>query len=146
MSKSGPSLTHIALQVRDLDASAAFYRSYCGLTIVHERQDRGTRILWLAEPGRERDFIIVLMPGGQGRVPAEGDYSHLGFALASKAEVDAVAQRARSEGRLIWPPKQEPFPVGYYCGVADPDGTMVEFSYGQPLGPGVSEEEGRARR
>ncbi len=144
MSEPGPSLTHIALQVRDLDASVDFYRSYCGLEIVRERTDRGTRILWLAEPGREREFIIVLMPGGRGRVPAEGDYSHLGFALASRAEVDAVAARAKAEGRLVWPPKQEPFPVGYYCGVMDPDGTMVEFSYGQPLGPGATEEAGRA--
>lgn len=144
MSEPGPSLTHIALQVRDLDASVDFYRNYCGLMIVRERTDRGTRILWLAEPGREREFIIVLMPGGRGRVPAEGDYSHLGFALASRAEVDAVAARAKAEGRLVWPPKQEPFPVGYYCGVMDPDGTMVEFSYGQPLGPGATEEAGRA--
>ncbi|HXV23357.1 MAG TPA: VOC family protein [Alphaproteobacteria bacterium] len=145
MTGRGPSLTHIALQVRDLDRSAAFYETYCGLKIVHERNDRGTRILWLAEPGRERDFIIVLMPGGQGHVPAQGDYSHLGFALASKAEVDAMAQRAQAEGRLVWPPKQEPFPVGYYCGVVDPDGTMVEFSYGQPLGPGAREEAERTR-
>jgi len=24
--------------------------------------------------------------------------------------------------------------VGYYCGVLDPDGNRVEFSFGQPLG------------
>ena len=144
MSAFRPSLTHIALQVRDLDRTIAFYREYCGLEIVHARNDRGTRVLWLAEPGREREFIIVLMPGGRGRVQAEGDYSHLGIALGSRAEVDAIAQRAKSEGRLVWPPKQEPFPVGYYCGVMDPDGTMVEFSFGQPLGPGATDEEGRA--
>jgi catechol 2,3-dioxygenase-like lactoylglutathione lyase family enzyme len=137
MSGSRPSLTHIALQVRDLDAAIAFYRAYCGLEIVHDRTDRSTRVVWLAESGRERDFILVLMPGGHGRTPAEGDYSHLGFALGSRAEVDSIAERAKAEGRLLWPPKQEPFPVGYYCGVVDPDGTMVEFSYGQPLGPGA---------
>jgi hypothetical protein len=27
--------------------------------------------------------------------------------------------------------------VGYYCGLRDPDGNSVEFSYGQPLGPGA---------
>lgn len=141
---SGPSrqsLTHIALQVRDLSASIDFYRAYCGLEIVHDRTDRGTRVVWLAENGRERDLILVLIPGGHGRTPPSDDYSHLGFALASRAEVDSVAERARAEGRLLWPPKQEPFPVGYYCGVVDPDGTMVEFSYGQPLGPGVSGAE-----
>ena len=140
MSAFRPSLTHIALQVRDLDRTIAFYREYCGLEIVHDRTDRSTRIVWLAERGRERDFILVLMPGGRERKPAEDDYSHLGFALASRAAVDAIAQRAKAEGRLVWPPKDEPYPVGYYCGVMDPDGTMVEFSYGQPLGPGAGGE------
>lgn len=140
MSEPGPSLTHIALQVRDLEQSIAFYGDYCGLEMVHERNDRGTRIVWLAERGRERDFILVLMPGGRGHVPAADDYSHLGFALANRAAVDLIAQRAKAEGRLVWPPKQDPYPVGYYCGVMDPDGTMVEFSYGQPLGPGAAGE------
>ena len=145
MSEFRPSLTHIALQVRHLDATIAFYREYCGLEIVHDRTDRSTRIVWLAERGRARDFILVLMPGGTGRTPAVDDYSHLGFALASRAEVDAIAQRAKAEGRLVWPPKDEPYPVGYYCGVMDPDGTMVEFSYGQPLGPGATGAEGATR-
>ena len=139
MSKPHPSLTHIALQVRDLDAAIAFYRDYCGLDIVRDRTDRSTRVVWLAESGRERDLILVLIPGGHGRSQASDDYSHLGFALASRAEVDSIAERARAEGRLLWPPKEEPFPVGYYCGVEDPDGTMVEFSYGQPLGPGADD-------
>ncbi len=26
---------------------------------------------------------------------------------------------------------------GSYCGVGDPNGKIVEFSYGQPLGPGA---------
>ncbi|HEX6102541.1 MAG TPA: VOC family protein, partial [Alphaproteobacteria bacterium] len=112
------------------------------LSIVHDRTDRGTRVIWLAESDREHEFIIVLMPGGRGRQPAEGDYSHLGFALPSRAAVDAIAARAEAEGRLLGPPKQEPWPVGYYCGVVDPDGTMVEFSYGQPLGPGAPEKKG----
>jgi len=37
----------------------------------------------------------------------------------------------------VWPPRDEPFPVGYYCGLRDPNGNYVEFSYGQPLGPGA---------
>ena len=58
----------------------------------------------------------------------------LGFALESRKSVDAIAERAREEGILAWEPKQEPYPVGYYCAVKDPDGNFVEFSYGQPLG------------
>jgi catechol 2,3-dioxygenase-like lactoylglutathione lyase family enzyme len=132
-----PAFTHIALHVRDLDACIAFYRAFCGLRIVHERSDRGHRVVWLAEPGREEEFIIVLIPGGPGRQQGEQDYSHFGFALESRAAVDAMAERAAAAGCLVWPPREEPFPVGYYCGVRDPDGNFVEFSYGQPLGPGA---------
>jgi len=134
-----PTLTHLALHVPDLDACIAFYERFCGMHVFHERAGKGSRIVWMAEPGKERDFIFVIMPGGQDRALAGNDYSHFGFALASRAEVDAIADRARQAGCLIWEPRDEPYPVGYYCGVRDPAGNYVEFSYGQPLGPGAEE-------
>lgn len=132
-----PNLTHIALHVRDLTACVDFYRDFCNLRVVHERPGNGAPIVWLAEPGRERSFIFVLLPGGPGRDQGEGDFSHLGFAMESKDAVDRVAAKARAAGCLAWPPRQEPYPVGYYCGLRDPDGNFVEFSFGQPLGPGA---------
>lgn len=131
------SFTHLALHVARLDECIGFYQCYCGLTIVHDRVSHGHRVVWLAERGREQDFIIVLLPGGPGRNQPDRDYSHLGFALADRAAVDVIADRARQDGILVWEPVDEPYPVGYYCGVRDPDGNMVEFSYGQPLGPGA---------
>lgn len=134
-------LTHMAMHVRDLDACIAFYRDFCSMKPVHERatDDDGKRVVWLAEAGRERDFILVLIPGGPGRDQIDTDFSHLGFAMESEAAVDAVAARARAVGCLVWEPRREPYPVGYYCGLRDPDGNFVEFSYGQPLGPGAEE-------
>jgi len=131
------SLTHIALHVRDAEACIAFYQSYAGMRLAHDRVAHGKRIVWLAEPAREKEFIIVVLPGGPGRDQAEDDFSHLGFALESRMAVDAMAARARADGILAWEPRDEPYPVGYYCGVRDPDGNFVEFSYGQPLGPGA---------
>ena len=138
------SLTHLALHVRDLEACIAFYERYCGMRVVHERAQGsdGDRIVWLSEPGREADFIFVLLPGGPGRKQENGDFSHFGFALESRTAVDAIAERARAEGRLEWEPREEPYPVGYYCGVKDPDGNFVEFSFGQPLGPGAERTDG----
>ena len=133
-----PAFTHLALHVRDLEACIGFYRDYCGMNLVHEREDAGTRVVWLAEPGKEKDLIIVLLPGGPGRDQPEGDFSHFGFALESRAAVDAIAAKARERGCLLWEPRDEPYPVGYYCGLIDPDGYFVEFSYGQPLGPGAA--------
>ena len=135
-----PALTHLALHVRDLDACIAFYRDMCGMRVVHERgEDAARRVVWMAEPGRERDFIFVLLPGGPGAAQQDADFTHIGFALESHAAVDSVAAKAAADGRLMWPPRQEAFPVGYYCGVRDPDGRAVEFSYGQPLGPGAED-------
>ncbi len=134
-----PYLTHIALHVRDLDASLAFYQGVCGMVMARDRIDArtGDRIVWLASPGAETRFVIVLLPGGPGRHQAETDYSHLGFAVASRSEVDAIAERGRQTGVLIWPQVDADFPTGYFCGLKDPDGNVVEFSFGQPLGPGA---------
>jgi catechol 2,3-dioxygenase-like lactoylglutathione lyase family enzyme len=132
-----PTLTHVALHVRDIEASVAFYRRFCKLGIVHDRADAGSRVVWLAEPGRERSFVFVLLAGGRGREPPPDEYGHLGFACTSRDAVDRVAADGEAAGCLVWPPRDEPFPVGYYCGLKDPDGNFVEFSYGQPLGPGA---------
>ncbi len=132
-----PVLTHLALHVRDLEACVDFYQDYCGLAEVHQRGADDARLTWLAESGRARELVLVLIEGGPGREQAAGDFSHLGFALASRAAIDAVAAKAKTAERLVWRPRDEPFPVGYWCGVRDPDGNMVEFSHGQPLGPGA---------
>lgn len=134
-----PTLTHIALHVPDLEACIQFYQRFCGMQVIHERDGKGSRIVWMAEPGRHRDFIFVIMPGGADRALADTDYSHFGFALESREAVDALADQARQAGCLVWAPRDEPYPVGYYCGVRDPGGNYVEFSYGQPLGPGADE-------
>jgi catechol 2,3-dioxygenase-like lactoylglutathione lyase family enzyme len=132
-----PTLTHLALHVPDLEACVAFYEQFCAMRVIHQRAGKGSRIVWMAEPGKEHSFIFVMMPGGQGRQLAADDYSHLGFALESREQVDSIAARARAAGCLIWEPRDEPYPVGYYCGLRDPAGNYVEFSYGQPLGPGA---------
>jgi catechol 2,3-dioxygenase-like lactoylglutathione lyase family enzyme len=132
-----PVLTHLALHVRDLELSIAFYRRYCEMSVVHERNRNGDRVVWMAEPGKEELFVLVLIAGGAPTGQAEGDYSHAGFALVSRAEVERIAALAQADGVLVWPLRDEAWPTGYYCGVSDPDGRVVEFSHGQPLGPGA---------
>ncbi len=137
----GPRITHIALHLVDIDACIDFYQQCCGMSIVHSRTAGEQRIVWMAEAGRESDFIFVLMNGGQNLELADTDYRHFGFALESRAAVDAIAELGRERGCLVWPPREEDFPVGYYCGLRDPNGNFVEFSYGQPLGPGADQFE-----
>ena len=53
---------------------------------------------------------------------------------SSAFRFDEVAARAADARCLLWEPREEAWPVGYYCGMLDPAGNQVEFSFGQPLG------------
>jgi lactoylglutathione lyase len=143
-------LTHVALPVRDLAATLAFYERFTTLAVIHERFDAetGLRTAWLAN---ERDrttehaarFVIVLI---EGKLPTQitGDIeetygfltsiSHLGISLESRDEVDRVAEMAREDGCLLLGPMYRNEVVGYICIVTDPDGNNVEFSVEQVLG------------
>jgi catechol 2,3-dioxygenase-like lactoylglutathione lyase family enzyme len=117
----------------------AFYRDYCGMRVSHDRADAHGRVVWMSEPGKEHDFVFVLISGGKTRPQPGDDFSHFGFALPSRKAVDEIAARALKDGILIWPPREEAYPVGYFCGVRSPEGRAVEFSHDQPLGPGAGE-------
>ena len=132
-----PVFTHCALHVRDLEKSVAFYREFCRLKTVEEHgEGSNDHAVWMTEDGREGEYVFVLLLGGLGHQQRDTDLSHFGFAVGTKSEVDEVAERGQAAGILAWAPKEFPFPVGYRCALRDPDGYIVEFSYGQPLGPG----------
>ncbi len=136
---SAAGFTHCALHVCDLDESIAFYEDYCGLKFVLEHGEGAGRTVWMAAPGAEDDFVLVMMGGGARRNPSEKDMTHYGFAVSAREDIDAIAKRAKEEGCLHWAPKEFRPPTGYLCAVTDPTGYVIEFSYGQPLGPGAEE-------
>jgi len=143
-------LTHIALPVRDLDATLAFYERYTTLVKIHERRDPVTdiRSVWLAN---ERDittsgaarFVIVLICGAlptdiTGDIKEEYGFlrsiAHLGISLNSRDEVDQIAAMAKEDGCLLLGPMYNDEVVGYICVITDPDGNNLEFSVEQILG------------
>ena len=128
-----PEFTHCALHVRDLNQSIAFYESYCGLCIDKEYGQGDARTVWMAH-GDDCRFVLVLLGGGHDRSQGKDDMTHYGFAVPSRADVDAIAERGRREGRLFWEPQEFQPPTGYLCAVRDPSGYIIEFSFGQPLG------------
>lgn len=125
-------LTHIALAVRDLEASIAFYAKYADMDVVHRRSDEpGTGVAWLTD--HTRPFVIVLAQLGKVRDAPLGPFAHLGVACKNCEEVDRRAQEAEREGRLRDGPKDFGPPVGYWAFIADPDDNILEVSYGQEV-------------
>jgi catechol 2,3-dioxygenase-like lactoylglutathione lyase family enzyme len=121
--------------VRDLDRSIAFYRAYCGLEIVNEHGEGDGRTVWLASPGAEQNFVLVLLGGGPPHTQDQDDMTHYGFGVPNREDVDDIAERGKRDGCLHWEPREYAPPTGYLCAVKDPSGHVIEFSYGQPLGP-----------
>ncbi len=129
-----PRLTHIALRVTDLARSVAFYSAYAGLVVAHERDEDGTRVVWLAERADDPDFVFVLIPMAHSEGERPGVH-HFGFSVVRRDDVDAIAARARADGILREGPRDAGPVVGYFCIVEDPDRNWVEFSFGQPINP-----------
>ena len=127
-------LTHIALHVPDAQRCADWYANYCSMVEARRHGVKEKPVIWLAYPEQREEFVMVLISGGPENVVLDGDFSHLGFAVESREAVDALAERAAADACLLWEPRQVDWPVGYYCGVLDPAGNQVEFSFGQPLG------------
>jgi catechol 2,3-dioxygenase-like lactoylglutathione lyase family enzyme len=135
-------LTHIAFVVKDLERSIAFYEKYAAMRVVHRRFEHGTHVAWISD--HTRPFVIVLLESAD--LPREtplGPLGHLGVGVASRADVDRLADEARREGILAREPTDSGPPVGYWAFVADPDGNMLELSFGQEVG--LAEQSARMR-
>ena len=133
--------THVAFLVKDIEKSIAFYAKYAGMEVVHRRGEGGSQVAWIGDHTRPFVIVLVQAAGAPAEAPL-GPFGHLGVAVKSRAEVDRFADLARHEGILARPPTDSGPPVGYWTFIADPDGNMLELSFGQE----VALTEGAARR
>ena len=125
-------LTHVALPVRDLDASLAFYAKYARMEVVHRRTEKsGASVAWISD--RTRPFVIVLLEEPAVEHPLLPS-AHLGVGCESRAEVDRLCALAQADGCLALAAKDSGYPVGYWALVRDPDGHTLEVSHGQEVG------------
>jgi catechol 2,3-dioxygenase-like lactoylglutathione lyase family enzyme len=131
--------THIALRVKDIDQTIAFYTDYTPLELLDRREDEFGYGAWLGmSDSPEKPFILVLAqffpetdPFKDAPQEILAPFAHLGIEVTSREEIDAIAERAKAGGCLGMPPTDMPAPIGYICMVRDPDGNMIEFSHDQ---------------
>ena len=135
-------VTHVAFAVRDLAASIAFYERYGGLRVVHQRGEHPHGVAWLSD--LTRPFAIVLVQQVNHQDSPLGPFGHVGVGCASREEIDRLAAMAEREGCLARPPLDSGPPVGYWAYFRDPDGNILELSFGQDVGGAVIRADQRA--
>ena len=119
-------LTHVALPVRSLAGSVAFYGRYAAMHVVHQRPG----VAWVSDG--TRPFALVLIET-RAEIKPLLPMAHLGVGVRSREEVDRLCALARDERCLAREPEDSGPPVGYWALIRDPDGHTLEVAYGQEV-------------
>ncbi len=116
-------INHIALTVRDLDASQRFY---CGLLDFLLVLDTGQGRVCIHRP---TGFTLALLrPEGSSDdrfSPLRTGLDHLGLAVEDRDELVRWEQRLRAAG-VPFSPIQD-MPLGHHLNFTDPDGIALEL-------------------
>jgi catechol 2,3-dioxygenase-like lactoylglutathione lyase family enzyme len=117
-------LTHVAVAVRDLDRTEAFYGAILGARIVY----RDASFLQMQTPGT-RD-VLVFEKNAQLAGQA-GGVLHFGFRLQRETDIEAARAAVKAAGGTITD-TGEFIPGEPYLFATDPDGYTIEIWYEIP--------------
>jgi catechol 2,3-dioxygenase-like lactoylglutathione lyase family enzyme len=112
-------LRHVALRVRDPQASKRFYADCFGMSVVWEPDaDNVYMSSGVDNLALHRDAAVT-----------PGALDHMGFIVASKEDVNALAERFRSRGVSIAaePRDHRDGSRSFYC--LDPDGLKIQVLF-----------------
>ncbi len=113
-------LTHINLEVSDIDVSLRFYQEMFGVK-EYFRDENSVQVVG---PGK-KDVIAFVKSEKAGRC---GGISHFGFRLMSASDIGHAIDSAKAVGAEII--KTGEFSPGYpYLYILDPDGYEIEIWY-----------------
>jgi lactoylglutathione lyase len=125
-------LSHIALNVSDVERSVRFYQDVFGLEVLTDyegpmgKHPHGRQII-LSTPGSNDVIALAQVPG----VPiGPSGLNHFGFNLVSDHDLDdAIRQVEQAGGKLI---NRETYEadgiVEHHAYVSDPDGYVLELN------------------
>jgi len=140
--------THMALCVKDIDASIAWYEKFTHLKLFKRTEDANGYGAWVVDPQQpDPPFLLVMAQFFEGKDPFApiehspiGPFAHFGVEMTSQQAVDDAAALGKEGGCLALGPVQMPDPIGYVCFLKDPDGNTIEYSYNQGVYEAVRTE------
>ena len=114
-------LTHIAVGVRDLNKTKAFYQSVFDMEVMYDEPD----FIQLTTPGAHD---IIVFEKNKSATGNSGSIAHFGFRLRNAEDIEAMAEKLRQAGGVITD-QGEFLPGSPYIFFKDPDGYEVEVWY-----------------
>ena len=143
--------THMALCVKDIEKSIAWYEKYTHFKVLARNEDVNGYGAWLGDPEQvDQPFLLVIAeffegkdPFAPNKHPAIGPFAHFGIETTTREKIDEIAKMAEADGCLALGPQQMPDPIGYICFIKDPDGNTIEYSYDQGVYQTVRETWGK---
>ena len=117
-------LTHVAVAVRDLDRTQAFYAAILGAVVVY----RDAAFLQMQTPG-SRDVLVF--EKNEKQAGKAGGVLHFGFRLKKETDIAAARAAVKKAGGKITD-TGEFIPGEPYLFAEDPDGYTIEIWYEIP--------------
>ena len=118
-------LTHIAIAVKDLKRTLAFYQKVFDVEIMYKQDD----FLQVTTPGSNDIIVFEEKKGPYGKT---GGILHFGFRLRKAADIAEITKKIKSAGGKIID-KGNFVPGSPYVFFKDPDGYEVEVWYEKEL-------------
>ncbi len=121
---------HIALRVKDVEASVDFYCKGVGLAEVH-RLYRDSGALWLVYVRITDDQFLEIFPSGEGDVPPreQTGVNHICLAVD---DVDAFASELQRNGVVMTKDPGNGADGNRGAWITDPDGNRIELMQMRP--------------
>jgi catechol 2,3-dioxygenase-like lactoylglutathione lyase family enzyme len=114
-------LTHIAIAVKDLDRTLAFYQTVFDAEIMYKEPD----FLQITTPGSHDIIVFEKRKAPYGET---GGIAHFGFRLRRPEDIEEMAKRVTDAGSTIID-TGEFVPGSPYIFFKDPDGYEIEVWY-----------------
>ncbi len=117
-------MRHIALNVKDVERSKAFYQDILGMEVVWQPDPQNAYL----SSGPD-NLALHETPGGQVPAAATSSLDHLGFIVSTIDRVQELENEFRARHVTIIKPfkRHRDGSASFYC--ADPDGVVIQMLY-----------------